>query len=194
MQQRWGSLVHDQGFPRRKQVTEMPHRNIMTRRGFAFTGIALIATSAGVPLASRAQLAGEDASPEASPGASPAASPQATPEAGAEVTVGFTPDLRFDPEELVIHVGTTVRWINDSPMPHTATGDPEQNPVNESNPEYVTLPDGAEPWGSELLQPGGEYSHTFDVPGVYDYICIPHVMAGMRGTITVEDVPRAQRI
>lgn len=165
----------------------MTHRRSISRRGFAVTGVALLAASAAVPLASRAQRTGEDASPEASPGASPAASPQATPAAGAEVTVGFTIDLRFDPEDLVIPVGTTVRWTNDSPMPHTATGDPEQNPVNESNPEYVTLPDGAEPWGSELLQPGDEYSHTFDVAGVYDYICIPHVMAGMRGTITVEE-------
>lgn len=165
----------------------MTHRRSISRRGFAFTGVALLATSAGVPLASRAQRAGEDASPEASPGASPAASPQATPDAGGEVTVGFTINLRFDPEDLVIPVGTTVRWTNNSPMPHTATGDPGQNPVNESNPEYVTLPDGAEPWGSELLQPGDEYAHTFDVPGHYDYICIPHVMAGMRGTITVEE-------
>lgn len=172
----------------------MPHRHVITRRGFAFTGLALVATSAGVPLATRAQRAENDATPEATPEASPIATPSATPDARADVTVGFTMDLRFDPEDLVIPAGTTVRWTNDSPMPHTATGDPRQNPVNETNPEYVSLPDGAEPWGSALLQPGDEYTHTFDVPGVYDYICIPHVMAGMRGTITVEELPRAKRI
>jgi plastocyanin len=98
----------------------------------------------------------------------------------------MTLELRFDPETVVIPVGTTVRWINDSPMPHTATGDPEQNPLAATNPDYVTLPDGAEPWGSALLQPGETYEHTFSTPGEYRYICIPHVMSGMHGTIQVE--------
>jgi plastocyanin len=37
-----------------------------------------------------------------------------------------------------------------------------------------------------MLQPGDSYSHTFTTPGEYRYICIPHVLSGMRGTITVE--------
>ncbi len=94
--------------------------------------------------------------------------------------------LRFDPERLVVTPGTTVTWVNDSAMPHTATGDPGQNPVAETHPEYIALPTGAEPWGSELLQPGEMYSHTFTVPGEYRYICVPHVQSGMRGTIMVE--------
>jgi plastocyanin len=104
----------------------------------------------------------------------------------APVDVKMTQQLTFDPPELAVKVGQAVRWVNDSPLPHTATGDPEQNPVNTTHPEYVTLPEGADPWGSELLQPGGEYEHTFTVPGRYDYICIPHVLSGMRATITVE--------
>jgi plastocyanin len=27
--------------------------------------------------------------------------------------------------------------------------------------------------------------HTFDVPGTYQYFCIPHEMAGMTGTVVV---------
>ncbi|MBA2278520.1 MAG: copper-binding protein [Chloroflexia bacterium] len=98
----------------------------------------------------------------------------------------MTLDLRFDPEHLVVTPGTAVTWVNDSAMPHTATGDPGQNPVAETHPEYIALPPGTEPWGSELLQPGETYSHTFTVPGEYRYICIPHVQSGMRGTIMVE--------
>ncbi len=157
----------------------MHDRHSMTRRRFALAGAALITTGAGIPLATRAHRASEDATPNATP-------PGATPHTGEEVTVGMTMDLQFDPEDLVIPAGTTVTWVNDSAMPHTATGDPEVNPLAETNPEYVKLPDGAEPWGSELLQPGESYSHTFDTPGEYHYICIPHVMSGMRGTITVE--------
>ncbi len=71
-------------------------------------------------------------------------------------------------------------------MPHNATGDPEQNPVKDSNPEYVRLPEGADTWGSELLPPGDTYEHTFDTPGRYDYLCSPHILPGMRGTFTVK--------
>jgi plastocyanin len=93
--------------------------------------------------------------------------------------------LRFDPDHVTITVGATITWVNASALPHTATGDPAQNPVATSHPEYVQLPDGAAPWGSKLLQPGESYSHTFTTPGAYHYICIPHVLSGMRGTITV---------
>jgi plastocyanin len=98
----------------------------------------------------------------------------------------MTNQLKFDPDLITIPVGTTVRWVNRSAMPHTATGDPEQNPVSATNPEYIALPDGAEPWGSELMQPGDTFAHTFMTPGEYRYICIPHVMSGMRGTIQVQ--------
>lgn len=111
--------------------------------------------------------------------ASPVGSPAPAP------IVKMTNQLRFEPDHLAIRVGETVTWVNDSVLPHTATGDPAQNPVATSHPEYVQLPDGAAPWGSALLQPGESFQHTFDSPGEYHYICIPHVLSGMRGTITV---------
>jgi plastocyanin len=118
-----------------------------------------------------------DATPAA--GATPLASPVATGD------VSMMNDLRFDPAEIVIHAGQSVRWANESSMPHTATGDPDQNPVQATNPEYVVLPDSAEPWGSPLLQPGEEFTQIFTIPGRYEYICIPHVLSGMRGAIVV---------
>jgi plastocyanin len=93
--------------------------------------------------------------------------------------------LRFDPPHVTIEAGQTITWKNESQMPHTATGDPAQNPVAKSHPAYIELPAGAEPWGSEMLQPGDSYSHTFITPGEYRYICIPHVLSGMRGSIAV---------
>lgn len=151
-------------------------------------GAAALIVITGVPLLAQQSITGQDApdSGEATPSASPSASPQASSAGVAAVTVGFTIDLRFDPDVLTIATGTAVTWTNNSPMPHTATGDPEQNPVAASHPEYITLPEGAAPWGSDMLQPGDRYTYVFDVLGEYKYICIPHVMSGMRGTIVVE--------
>jgi plastocyanin len=120
----------------------------------------------------------------ASPAAAPAASPGGSPTPA--VTVKMTTQLRFDPDHVTIRAGETITWVNAGTVPHTATGDPAQNPVATSHPECVQLPDGAEPWGSPLLQPGESYAHTFTTPGEYHYICIPHVLSGMRGTITVK--------
>ena len=129
-------------------------------------------------LVSDSPILPSDATPEATPGA--------TPRAGETTTVEMTPEARFDPAEIVIAIGTTVEWTNTSEIEHTATCDPDQNPFQKTQPELITLPDGAEPWGSELLQPGESYSHTFTVAGDYHYICFPHVLSGMQGTIRVE--------
>lgn len=133
----------------------------------------------------------ESATPVASP-APCAATPVASPGPAVIVHTIYDPNatestdqLRFDPPHVTIEAGQTITWKNDSQMPHTATGDPAQNPVGKSHPEYIELPPGAKPWGSKMLQPGDTYSHTFTVPGEYRYICIPHVLSGMRGTITV---------
>jgi len=98
----------------------------------------------------------------------------------------MTTQLQFVPASVTLKVGDTVVWKTDSILPNPATGDPEQNPVATSHPEYVVLADGAEPWGSELLQLGESFVHTFTTPSEYRYICVPHVLSGMRGTITVE--------
>jgi len=100
----------------------------------------------------------------------------------AAVTVKMTSDLKFAPETITISAGETVRWVNTSGFPHTATADIEKA----SNPDHVVLPEGAEPFDSGLMQPEEEYSHRFDVSGRYRYFCIPHEGAGMIGEIIVE--------
>lgn len=125
------------------------------------------------------------ASPEASPAASPMASPVASPVAA--VTVKMTSQLHFEPEEVAIQRGETITWTNASPIPHTTTGDPAKNPVKETRPELAQLPPGAEGWDSGLLNEGESFSHTFAVAGEYKYFCIPHVLSGMLGTITVQE-------
>ena len=110
---------------------------------------------------------------------------------GAEVTVqmhevpasaGTT--FRFDPENLTIKVGTTVKWINvsgeDGPR-HTSTDDPEW----ETPQTPAILPAGAEKWRTRFLRNSESATHTFTVPGKYQYFCETHGPYGMVGTITV---------
>jgi plastocyanin len=159
-------------------------------RLLAAAPLALLAVGASRTSLGRAVLA--DGTPAASP--TPCvATPLASPGPAIEVQTIYDPNakesaeqLRFEPAHVTIKAGQAITWNNVSQMPHTATGDPGQNPVAKSHPEYIQLPDGAEPWGSEMLQPGDTYSHTFTTPGEYHYICIPHVLSGMRGAITVE--------
>lgn len=97
------------------------------------------------------------------------------------VTIGMTNSLSFDPDTVHIKVGETVRWKNTSLLVHSATGDPSEATIEES----ASLPDGAQPFNSGLLDPDQTFEHTFKVAGTYNYFCIPHE-AMMRGVIIVE--------
>ena len=114
----------------------------------------------------------------------PAAKPQPAPAAlsSADVAVvSMTDSLKFEPASITVAKGTSVTWTNTSQTAHTVTDDP----AKASNKADAALPAGAQPWDSGNLNPGQTFSHTFDVPGTYQYFCIPHAMAGMTGTIVV---------
>ena len=86
----------------------------------------------------------------------------------------------FDPVGLRIAPGTTVRWVLESNV-HSTTA------YHTANGSWASrIPAGAEPWDSGILtEPGQVFERRLDVPGVYDYHCIPHEMAGMVGRIVV---------
>jgi plastocyanin len=92
--------------------------------------------------------------------------------------------FRFEPADLMIKVGTTVKWVNtsgeDGPR-HTSTDDAEW----ETPQTPAVLPPGAEKWRTPFLQNGQSATHTFKVPGKYQYFCETHGPYGMVGTITV---------
>jgi plastocyanin len=61
--------------------------------------------------------------------------------------------------------------------------------------DEVSIPPGADPFasygvdGSSMStdEQGSTYEYTFETPGEYTYVCVPHVGVGMIGTIVVEE-------
>lgn len=89
----------------------------------------------------------------------------------------------FDPVGLHVAPGTTLRWVNRDPAnSHTATA---YHPT--IGERQRRIPAGAEPWDSGFLLPDEAFSVILSAPGVYDYYCLPHEMAGMAGRIVVGD-------
>ncbi len=101
-----------------------------------------------------------------------------------EITMAGRPDgsrVWFNPYGMLIQPGQTVRWTNlDKANSHTATA---YGPQNDVHPRRI--PVGAAPFDSDYLLPGKSFEVTLEIPGVYDYFCIPHEMSGMVGRIVV---------
>ena len=111
--------------------------------------------------------------------ARPPASLDETP--GPAATVMITATGEFDPQELTIRAGQTVRWQNASASPQTVTGDPGRA----LDARNVALAARIGPWGSGLLGPGARWSRQFEVIGDYVYCSAPCGVAGAVGRITV---------
>lgn len=89
----------------------------------------------------------------------------------------------FRPRGLLIAPGQTVRWVNrDSGNAHTATA------YHPDNKKPLRIPAGARSWDSGYLLPGKSFAARFEVPGVYDYFCLPHEQAGMVARIVVGEM------
>jgi plastocyanin len=96
---------------------------------------------------------------------------------------------RFDPESLTVNVGDTVIWANSSSETHTVTAYeaklPQGAPYFTSGP-HPTEEDARAHLSEGLIDPDERYQFTFEVPGTYEYFCLPHEGSGMKGTIIVE--------
>src|SRR4051794_11680069 len=77
-------------------------------------------------------------------------------------------DFAFEPGTLTVPVGATVTWTNTGSRPHTVTAD-----------------DGS--FDSGRLDPGEQFSQTFDQPGTFTYHCGFH--PDMQGSIVVTEAP-----
>lgn len=99
----------------------------------------------------------------------------------------------FVPDALTVDPGTTVVWENTSSRRHTVTA--YENAIPDAAEFFAS--GGFEDetsardafwsdFGGELNN-GDRFSHTFEVPGRYDYVCIPHEEGGMYATVFVEE-------
>jgi plastocyanin len=104
----------------------------------------------------------------------------------ADVVAGPDRQLTFEPADLTVSVGDTVRWGFESGG-HNVCGRP-------SDTSTASLPDDGTPFASyapdespdRRLVPRGEtYEHTFETPGEFVYVCYPHRQSGMKGTVEV---------
>ncbi|MBM4159324.1 MAG: T9SS type A sorting domain-containing protein [Ignavibacteria bacterium] len=88
-------------------------------------------------------------------------------------------DFAFTPQNETAEVGDTIKWIWVSGF-HTTTS--------------TSIPAGALSW-DELITPAIQtYIYVLQVPGTYNYVCTPHVMMGMTGTIVVSIPTGIQQI
>jgi plastocyanin len=74
-------------------------------------------------------------------------------------------NFAFDPSDITVKTGSTVRWENRDEVPHRIKFDDEHFSII-------------------LLGAGRSGSEKFDEPGVYPYICLIH--PEMQGTVRVE--------
>jgi FtsP/CotA-like multicopper oxidase with cupredoxin domain/plastocyanin len=87
--------------------------------------------------------------------------------AAAEVEIAMVDD-RFDPPELTVAAGTTLRFVNRGANWHS-----------------VAAFDGS--FDSGRVDPESSFAVRLDIPGVYDIICKHHGLRGMVGRITVAE-------
>lgn len=91
----------------------------------------------------------------------------AAPAARAQTAEVRVEDYKYQPAELTVKVGTTVRWTN-----------------HEKRTSHSVIwlgPAGG--FESERFFPGESYQRKFDQPGTYPYTCGPH--PEMKGVVVV---------
>lgn len=89
---------------------------------------------------------------------------RATDQAASGATVSVI-DNDYDPKDLTIKRGETVKWTWDGQLPHTVT-------------------DRGKSFDSGVKNPGATFEQKFDEAGAFNYYCTLH--PGQEGTVTVE--------
>jgi len=99
----------------------------------------------------------------------------------------------FLPDVYEISVGETVVWKNTSEADHTVTA--YDNGIPDGAAFFATggfenQASARHAWQGQRggrLGPRETFEHTFEVPGTYEYFCIPHERAEMDGKIIVSE-------
>lgn len=104
--------------------------------------------------------------------------------------IGMTA-VAFKPTTFTVERGDEVVWYNNSARAHSITAYDDGIPEDAeyfATGGYDSERAALEAWDgmSGSITTGESFSHTFEVPGTYNYFCIPHERAGMVGTVVVE--------
>jgi plastocyanin len=98
----------------------------------------------------------------------------------AEVAVGPGGSLVFEPAEVYVAPGDTVKW---------SWGSNNHNIVVNSQPDGANW-EGTEGSETTTYNEGHTYEHTFETKGEYEYVCFPH-KPGMAGKVVVNESGQA---
>ncbi|MGH2736480.1 MAG: cupredoxin domain-containing protein [Actinomycetota bacterium] len=99
-------------------------------------------------------------------------------------------DQRFEPETITVSVGETVTFVNEDGEQHTVTAVEDSIPDDAeyfASGGFESEREARESLSEGLLAQGETFEVTLEVPGTYEFFCIPHEQSGMRGTIEVEE-------
>lgn len=113
-------------------------------------------------------------------------------DATAEYDIGMSTN-RFLPDAFAVAPGTTVVWKNTSSHAHTVTAYEDRIPEDAAyfaSGGYDSEGAARDAWDNSrggAIDGGRTYEYTFEQPGTYHYVCIPHERNGMVGTIRVTE-------
>lgn len=116
--------------------------------------------------------------------------------ASEDYDVGMTLDS-FDPETITVTPGTTVVWKNTSSRGHTVTayeGSLPEGAAYFASGGFETETAARDAWTSQkggIFYGDETFEHTFEVPGTYGYVCLPHERDGMVGSVEVRPATTA---
>lgn len=101
--------------------------------------------------------------------------------------VGDERGYRYEPANITIKAGDAIKWTMVSGGPHNVTF---QNVAADARSQLsANMPNQISDLSSPmLLNPNETYQVSFAgvKPGKYDYVCTPHLAAGMTGSVTVQ--------
>ena len=95
--------------------------------------------------------------------------------------VDMNDQLAFEPKQIEVTAGEKVTWKNVGKVAHTVTADKSKV----ADPSLVSVPAGTKEWNSGFVGEGESFLRSFEKPGTYRYVCIPHEGAGMVGSVVV---------
>lgn len=110
-------------------------------------------------------------------------------ESGA-TTIEMTADFAYAPANATAAAGDRIEWTNESDVGHTVTAYDDGIPADGSyfaSGGFESESAARDDISAGIVDPGDAYAVTLDVPGTYEYFCVPHEGSGMTGTVTVTE-------